>query len=118
MHQQRTNKGAEHMKLKLKWTVSAPPTGLFRSFFERGWPSAELDGNPAALLRCADAYLPRRVKEGNHAPIKVWIAVWRKTRDGRDTFDWRSLKGEYATVADAKASATRFLTANPQGPST
>ena len=61
---------------KVKWVVDKPPTGRFRSFEKRGWPTAEYpDGSTCAALYAEDGgeYSPSRVKEGNHAPLLMKV---------------------------------------------
>lgn len=52
--------------MKLTWKVDPPPSGRWKSFTKRGWPTAEWpDGSIAALIYCADEYIPRLVKRAN-----------------------------------------------------
>src|SRR5271169_6817934 len=98
--------------IKLKWKVASEPTGRYRSFEHRGWPGAEFEtGRPAVALYCDDAYYPRNVKTGNHAPIKVCIADY--TGEGR-YFKWRTLVSKPATLDAAKDLAQRFWNAHPE----
>lgn len=100
--------------MKLTWRVQEAPTGQFRSFHYRGWPSAEVNGKQAAIIRCADSYVPRNAKTGKHSPLKVAIADHRAlSNPGGGGFCYRTLSGEFATLPEAKAAAERFLTANP-----
>jgi len=61
--------------MKLKWKVSEVPTGRYRSFHGRQWPSASYVGTdkPAVYLSCEDDYIPAQVRVGTHAPI--WITM-------------------------------------------
>lgn len=103
------------MTIKLKWEVAEAPTGMYRSFHKRNWPSAYINGKPAAHIRCEDEYIPRNVKTGNHAPLTVWIADHRASSNPNGgTFKWRQLITTHATLQEAKAAAEHFLNANPQ----
>lgn len=98
------------MATKLVWRVAPPPTGRYRSFKSRAWPSASFaDFSPAAFLSCADAYEPRRVRDGSHGPISVRIADYSTF-----LFTWRRLKAKFRTLAEAKAAAAAFFKANPK----
>ena len=97
--------------MKLKWTVSEAPTGRYRSFHKRGWPYAEFaDGRNAAMIHCDDSYIPANVREGKHAPLFVYIADY----SAGDSFKWRKLKMNAATLDDAKAIAANFWTKRPE----
>jgi hypothetical protein len=67
------------MTLKLTWKVADAPTGRYRAFDRRAWPTAwygkpGVEGvRPAAFLSCTDAYSPARVREGAHAEIKISV---------------------------------------------
>lgn len=101
---------------KLTWRVASKPTGAYRSFFRRGWPTAEdKSGNPLFRITCADDYVPSKVKTGDHAELSLWAADWRKN-DGSDggSFTWRRLKARAATLDEAKRIAQRFLDDHPE----
>lgn len=104
------------MAKKLRWTVDEAPTGPYRSFSKRAWPRASYgkDGKPAAHIVCVDSYRPANAKSGDHPPLSVHVAKWRDRDGDSQTFDWRRLKAEFATLADAKAAAERFLDAHPE----
>ena len=71
-------------------------------------------GPAAVSISCADNYYPAAVKSGEHAPLTVRIADHSaKTEDGRSTFDWRKLKGEFKTLDEAKAAAVHALEKYP-----
>ena len=99
--------------VKLVWRTAPEPTGRGRSFEARGWPGATYDtanGAPAAMLTCADSYDARRRRSGNHAPLRVWIAVYRP--DGK--FDWRSMVPRASSFEAAQALVQRFLEQHPE----
>lgn len=102
--------------MKLKWKVAEPPTGRYRSFHRRGWPTADfLNGKPAVMLSCDDAYSPRRARgELAHAEIRVSVADHSTvTTDGRPTFTWRTAAKRATTLAEAKEIALKVLEAHP-----
>lgn len=97
--------------MKLKWKVEDAPTGQYRSFAKRGWPSAYLpDGRPAFSISCDDAYEPRRVRDGDHAELKINVADWSEEAG---TFVWKTIKRRAATLAEAKEIAAKFLEQSP-----
>jgi hypothetical protein len=99
--------------MKLKWKVAEAPTGRYRSFEKRGWPSAYYvdNGNNAAVaIYCEDEYRPENVKIGKHAVLEVRIADWSVEH----AFKWRTLKQRFATLQEAKETVTKFLEANPK----
>lgn len=98
-------------KAKLKWKVEEAPTGAYRSFSKRGWPSAYLpDGRAAFSIVCEDSYEPSRVKTGDHKELKINVADWSAKPD---TFVWKTLKHRAATLTEAKETAAHFLERHP-----
>ena len=95
--------------MRIKWRVAEPPTGRYRAFAKRGWPCGEINDRPAVMLRCEDAYVPARVKTGDHAPITIYVADWGSYERG---FKWRLLKKSALTLNEAKEIASKFLAAN------
>lgn len=96
----------------LIWRVDPKPTGSYRSFIQRGWPSAAhaASDNPAVSIRSESRYVPQNVKSGRHEPLHVFIAV-----PLGNTFDWRRLKaGPFATLHDAKQAAQGHFTSHPE----
>lgn len=88
-----------------KWQVAEAPTGPYKSFHWRGWPSAT-STSPEGLyfgIRCLNEwgdqvdYSPRAVREGTHPPLKIWMRN-DVARDGKI----RTFKKEFATLAEAK----------------
>jgi len=104
--------------MKLKWRVSPVPTGRYRSFEKRGWPSAEYHGTDCAavLIRCEDEYQPRAVRDGNHGPLTLYVAHWNDPAERGDgaAFNWRKVKVQIATLGEAKALAFKVLTTHPE----
>lgn len=97
-------------KVKVKWRVSAEATGPYRSFERRAWPSADYaDGSAAAHVMSADEYVPSLVKEGKHAPLTVRVAD-----HSVKPWQWRKMKGEFATLAAAKEAFDALLVSHPE----
>ncbi len=102
---------------KIKWKVSGAPTGHYRSFMARSWPSGYINGDQYAFaFRCEDDYTPARARgEQPHAPIKVTICDYRQSmQNGQGAWKVRTLVGEHATLEAAKAAAQTFLDAHPE----
>jgi hypothetical protein len=94
----------------LKWKVDEAPTGRYRSFQSRGWPSAEYkDGRPAAAIYCEDSYEPANARTGKHAPLSVRVADHSVT-----PWKWRTVKQRFATLQEAKDGITKLLEQFPK----
>jgi transcription elongation factor Elf1 len=103
-------------KLKLKWKIDPPPTGRFRSFQTRGWPSAHyLDGNPAIHLFCDEEYSGRTAK-ANGLEIRIQVADWSapSNKETGSGFTWRQMKQRGTSLTDARAKAEAILAAHPE----
>lgn len=99
--------------MKYKWKVSEEPTGLYRSFARRRWPTASYEnGNVAARIDCADDYNPRNAREGRHELLIVWVAVYRP--DAGITWQWQSMKRRFATLQEAKDGFAKLLVDHPE----
>lgn len=100
--------------MKLKWKVDPPPTGRWRSFECRGWPTAEYeDGTIAAHIRCEDAYIPSLVKEGRHAPLIIIIYDYSKP-NGNCPWTRMKLMKPAATLREAKERVKQYLKSHPE----
>ena len=101
---------------KLKWTVAPAPTGRFRSFDKRGWPSAMYENEkPAVHITCPDAYHPADAKIGLHSLLSVRIAKWANPRlPDQSAFEWKTLAVQFPTLALAKAAAQNFIDGHPE----
>ena len=98
--------------MKFKWIVAPDPTGLYRSFEKRGWPTAfSADGDSEMFaVSCSDDYVPSLVKSGNHAPLKLLVA----DRTGHvNGWTWRTLKGDFSTLKELKDAAYKFAANRP-----
>lgn len=103
--------------IKLKWKNSDAPTGRFRSFHKRGWPTADIAGTDimAVMLSCEVSYSKAAVDAKSHGEIKVSIADRRKPNDpAAGAWVWRTLKERFHDLESAKATATRFVLAHPE----
>lgn len=101
--------------VKLKWLVAEPPSGRYRSFEKRAWPTADYAYTDfiAARISCEDPYRQADVKTGDHSELSVYVAQWANPRiPGQDAWVWRKLKARFATLAEAKAAAEEFLAKN------
>lgn len=99
------------MSIKLKWKVAPEPTGRYRSFETRSWPTAYYeDGTTAGFVisTTKESYIPRLVREGKHAPLELWIVGHSSGLPSR------RLKARFATLEEAKAALPEALAANPQ----
>jgi hypothetical protein len=106
--------------MKYIWKVSEAPTGPYRSFQKRGWPTAETPaGEVVATIGCVDDYRPADVKTGKHQPLI--LRVRRKTSTSEEIekfggFRWLRMIKEFATLDEAKAAFKRFVDNNPEHP--
>jgi hypothetical protein len=94
------------------WKVAPAPTGRYRSFTHRGWPSAVYAGEGdriAASIACTDRYYPQDAKNGTHAPLTLRVADYSVT-----PWQWRKVKAEFKTLQDAKDAFERVLKNNPE----
>lgn len=95
---------------KITWRVSDKPTGRYRSFEKRGWPSASYeDGSPAAHIYCDDAYEPSNVREGKYSPLTLMVAD-----HSRKSWKWRKAKRQFATLHEAQIALERILQKYPE----
>lgn len=95
---------------KIKWRVQPAPTGRYRSFDRRGWPTAEYeDGSYCASIYCEDEYVPARVKTGDHRPLTLMI------RDRSTDPQWKRVRAskQFTTLEEAKAALAKILVAHP-----
>ncbi len=99
----------------LKWRVSSIPTGRYRSFEKRMWPSAEYqNGSPAVQLICTEPYSSRTVNADN-LEFKIGLAD-HSDPSNKETgagFTWKYLKQRATSLAQAKILAQTFLQNNP-----
>lgn len=97
--------------MKYAWKVQPPLTGRFRSFEQRGWPEAWYEtGDIAAAVFCGtEDYSPAKARDGGHGPLAVRVADHSAA-----SFIWRRLKGEFATLDEAKKAVASCLAAHPE----
>ena len=95
--------------VKHRWRVAPPPTGPYRSFDRRGWPSAEYpDGAICAHIVCEDEYRPERARTGKHRPLTLRVA-----NHSVRPWQWMRARGQFATLDEAKAALARILATAP-----
>jgi hypothetical protein len=99
---------------KISWRVETAPTGRWRSFFKRGWPTgySGRNGEPVARITCDTDYEPRRLKSADHNPLRVSVAIKNKNPSEEGAWSWRRLKGEWSTLVAAKEAAQKFYDAH------
>ena len=100
---------------KLKWVVSEVPTGRYRSFQKREWPTCyyEKGWKPAAFIRCDSEYRPDEIPGGNHLPLTVILCHHRHPEAGNS---WKRLRMKtfFSTLALAKQAVKEYLAMHPE----
>lgn len=97
-------------KIKLTWRVGVAPTGQYRSFERRAWPSADYkNGKAAAFMSHADSYEPSLHKDAEGLGIKLHVAVWVLQDDGHWVFKWRVLNKRATSIKEGKEIMEEFL---------
>ncbi len=100
---------------KIKWAVDPEPTGRYRSFERRAWPSASYfnfegkEGPTAARITCDKEYDPRDIKRGEVFELTLRIADHSKS-----PWVWVRAKKKCATVKECKELLKAILADNPQ----
>lgn len=106
--------------MKLKWKVDPPPTGQYKSFQKRGWPTGHDENDEAAaIMYHAESYTAQLAKDAGENAITVQVADWTNENNGRPdknkaSFTWRTLKQRFSNVKDAKAATEWFFQAHPE----
>ena len=101
--------------VKLHWQVAPSPTGRYRSFDKRGWPTAYYGkgGKPAAFIYCEDSYNPAEVREGSHGELTVNIAHHQHPR-AENGWEVVRLARRAKTLDEAKALAADYINRHPE----
>lgn len=103
-------------KIKIKWKVSEAPSGMYRSFYKRGWPKAYYEnGDICAQIICKDSYTPSNIKTKQHAPIYLWIANYNvadRNKDGRWT--WEKVETAFSSLKEVKQAIEVLLKEYPE----
>ena len=102
--------------MKIIWKVAPVPTGRYRSFEERGWPSAEYENQePAAWISCpGKEYIPSEVKIGNHPPLILFIADYsERSNGGNCPWTRKRVKKSFLTLKETKEWFAEFIKKNP-----
>lgn len=97
--------------MKIIWKVAPKPTGRYRSFAHREWPTAyygSTEGKPAAFLVCDDDYTPSLVMAGRHGPLSIIMLHHQHPGAGASWKRFR-LKKTAATLDEAKKMVQAFL---------
>lgn len=97
--------------VSLIWRVYPPPTGKYRSFEHRTWPSATYkSGLPAVQLICDENYSPRVARQDGLS-IKIGLADWSNPSNKQtgSRFTWRYLVQRASNLNQAKMMAIKFL---------
>jgi hypothetical protein len=104
--------------MKIYWRVADKPTGRYRAFDKRSWPTAwwgkpeAADSCVAAFMNCADEYVPERVRQGVHAPITITVCHYNHPEAGNSSKRFR-LKKQAATLDEAKQMVDAFYKSHP-----
>lgn len=97
-------------KIKLTWRVAPEPTGRYRSFERRAWPSAEYkNGACAAYMSHEESYEPSVHRNATDLSIKLHVAVWGLTEGGKWGFRWRVLNKRASSIKEGKQIMEDFL---------
>jgi hypothetical protein len=86
------------MTTKVTWRVQPNPTGVYRSFKRRGWPSGHSSCNMFFMIECEDEYYPSDVREGKHKPLKL-----KFRDDAAKSNSVRTFTRTFATLSELKA---------------
>lgn len=101
--------------MKLQWKVAPKPSGRYRSFEKRGWPTAYYieGGRPAAFIDCEDGYRPSEVALGEHRELTVRICNHQHP-NAVNSWVVVKLKKKFETLGAAKGAIVDFLEAHPE----
>lgn len=98
----------------IKWKVDPAPTGPWRSFKTRSWPSSEYpDGCPAGGIKCEDEYRPSDAKSGDHKPLKIFLIDYSKP-DGNCPWKRMVFSKPAATLKEAKERLEEYIRLHPE----
>lgn len=98
--------------MKLKWKIGEKPTGRYRSFQQRSWPSADYeDGTYAGCLFPVEPRLSYHVRIAETTELRVHIALHNTGSPG-----WGAvrLKQTFVGVTAAKQALSDYLDAHPE----
>lgn len=104
--------------MKIYWKVGDKPTGRYRSFDKRSWPTAwwgkpdTNDSRVAAFINSTDEYVPAWVREGKHAPLTITVCHYNHPESGSSSKRFR-LKKQAATLDEAKQMVQAFYDSHP-----
>lgn len=83
----------------IRWEVFPAPTGRFRSFYKRPWPTGHSKHGIYYSISCADEYIPAKLKIAKHKPLRLSF------RDTNDTRGMLTFKREFNTLDELKLFA-------------
>ena len=101
--------------VSLHWRISAAPTGKYRSFQTRAWPSADYANGSPAITLYSDSKEEKENLES--ATIMICAADWSMGRLDKakyGSFVWRTLTKRATGLKQAKEIAAQFLAAHPE----
>ena len=102
--------------MKLIWKVTPKPTGPYRSFFKRDWPTAWYNEDQvAASVSCEHSYCLRLSKTDDHAELIIRLADYSKPSNPENNrgFTWIKVKKPAKTLAEAKEVVAALLVKYP-----
>lgn len=94
--------------MKLKWKVGDKPTGRYRSFQKRSWPTATFgtEGEMAAMIQADESY---SAKIAESTEVRLYVADHREK-----PWRWRKFKNSFPGVTKAKSVAEDFFRQRPE----
>ena len=103
------------MSAAIYWRVDPAPTGRYRSFQKRRWPTAYYKGSdkPAFFIECPESYEPSKVTSGEHAGLTLVACHHNHPNAGNS---WARLKftSPFVTLAACKEAAEQALCEHPE----
>jgi len=100
----------DNNRIKFKWEVDKPPTGLARVCYRRRWPTAYYSNDRiCATIGCSVDYHIQIAKSGDHPPLEVRLANHSVT-----PWKWVSFTAKFNTLQDAKDVVKDFLRRHPE----
>lgn len=101
--------------MKLYWKVDEKPTGRFRSFGHRGWPTAYHDKEKnvvAAAIYC-DMYR-YDVRHVRNPPKDLELIVRIADYSAKPAWKWRKARRTFSNLQDAKDFVEEILVKHPE----
>lgn len=97
------------MTALIQWEVCPKPTGPYRTFRKRGWPSGFAKSLPHIrfLIDCEDAYEPHLVRTGRHKELTLSVDIPNRISGYRIA----KFKTRFSTLKEAQAAAEKYWAA-------